>query len=431
MKKYRGIGPALLSAFLAVSLFGCGERAEPAEMEKNPYAGVSGMETTPVVDYVTPRQQPNILTDAVGYGLGYVRQAVVRGRDLPGEFRLIESETGTVVYTGSIQDVERGSNTDIYRGTADFGEFETPGSYYLECDRLGQSYRFEIREDLYGDLFLEMYGRTVERCKKRTLGLDEAAALLTAYEWYGTEFPDGDGDGTPDVLRELKGWIAYQEENGVEQGEEAKYAAVLAKFSYLYQKYDHVYATDCLKRASTVYGQTQEGICRDADLFFALTELYRATGLYTYRKQIGDHRDLFENNSSYFEEREYLYAAMTYMATRQKVDKELCEDFMGNLMNRSEELSRRYEEMIDPLAAKNNGEEELLRCAVELSCANYIMNNYQYTGIAADFLHYLMGQNSESVCFYEAEEENPDYLILFAHLACRRQTSVKGERNGY
>lgn len=419
MRKYRGVCPVLAAVLLACSLAGCGERTG-TETEQNPYAAVSGMEATPVVDYATPRQLPNLLTDALGYSRGYEKLATVKGRELPESFWLIDAATEEIVYVGRIREEESGPKAELSRGTADFSEFETPGTYYLECHRLGQSYRFEIREDLYGDLFREEYARTLEVCRKGTLEMSDAAALLAAYEWYGSVFPDEDGDGAPDVLQGLKSWIAHREENGVEPAQEAKYAALLAKFSYLFQKYDITYATDCLKRASTVYGQVQDGSCRDADRFFALTELYRATGLYTYRRQIADHKSFFENNSSYLEEREYLYAAMTYLATRQKVDVGLCKSFMENLMNRSEELSGYYTELIDPLEARNNGEEELLRRAVELSCANHIMNNYQYTGITAEFLHYLMGQNLESVCFYQAEEKSADYLLLFAHLASRQ-----------
>ena len=224
------------------------------------------------------------------------------------------------------------------------------------------------------------------------------------------------------LLKELRGWVSHMEENGLETGEEPLYAALLAKFSYLYQKSDHEYATDCLKRASTVFGQIQTAMGRDADTFFALTELYRATGLYTYRNQIADYKSFFENNSSYLEENGYLYAIMTYMSTRQRVDVELCEEFMGNLMNRSEEVSNRYADMIHPVASKNNGSEDILKCAVELSCANYIMNNYQYTRIAEEFFHYLMGQNPESVCFYEEDENRGGYLLLLAQLAVRPET---------
>lgn len=129
-----------------------------------------------------------------------------------------------------------------------------------------------------------------------------------------------------------------------------------------------------------------------------------------------EYKSFFDNNSSYLEDAEYLFGIMTYMATRQKVDVELCGRFMEQLMDRAEEISKRYEEMLHPVTAKNNGAEELLKHAVELSCANYVMNNYQYTGIEEEFLHYLMGQNPDSVSFYESGEDSARYLLLLAQL---------------
>lgn len=421
MKRYGKCCLALVLSLLAGCFSGCGERAE-AEIEKSPYAAASGMEETPVADYVVLPQLPNILADTVGYAAGYEKTAVVKGSRLPAEFHLVDAATGETVYTGSVEEQAYSREQEISWATADFSEFDTPGTYYLQCGIVGESCRFEIRDDLYGELFREVYEELKESCQKRELPLAEAMALLAAYEWYGSIFPDVNGDDVPDILRELRGWVTYTEENRVQQEEEMLYAAFLAKFSYLYQKYDHEYATDCLKRASTVYGQAQTDAGGDADTFLALTELYRAAGLYTYRNQIVEYKPFFENNSSYLEESAYLYAAMTYMATRQKVDVELCESLMKNLMDRSEELSQHYADMVHPVAAKNNGEGELLKCAEELSCANYIMNNYQYTGIMADFLHYLMGRNLESVCFYENGENRVDYLLLLAHMAFNRGT---------
>lgn len=416
MKKNRSVCCFLMLSLLAGIVSGCGA-GEETESVKNPYAGTVSMEGTPVVDYAVPRLLPNILVDTRGYLPGDKKTALVKGSSLPEQFRLVDADTGETVYTGAIEDTVYNPEQELYSGTADFSEMESEGTYYLECDMVGQSYRFVIQEQLYNELFLEDYDRLMEKCAERTLSLPEATALLEAYEWYTGIFPDEDGDEIPDVLQELKEWVAYMEENTAETREEALYAAILAKFSYLYQKFDHGYATDCLQRASTVFGQVQTTISKDADAFFALTELYRATGLYTYRNQIADYRSFFENNSSYLEETEYLYAVMTYMATRQKVDVELCETFMGNLMDRAEELSKRYTDMIHPLTAKNNGSGELLECAVELSCANYVMNNYQYTKITEEFLHYLMGRNLESVSFYARDEDRTGYLLLLAQLA--------------
>lgn len=420
MKSYRKVSLILFLCLATGSVFGC-SGGEEAESVKNPYATAVSMEGTPVVDYVVPQLLPNILVDTEGYAVGDNKTAAVKGRNLPEEFRLVDADTGETVYTGFIEDVTPYEESDLLSGVTDFTDFNTEGNYYLECDIVGQSRRFVIQKKLYEQLFLENYEQILESCRNRGLSLSEVATLLVTYEWYTSVFPDEDRDQLSDVLKELKGWVAYTEENGVDSGEEALYAALLAKFSYLYQKYDLEYATDCLKRASTVYGQVQNSINKDADSFFALTELYRATGLYTYRKQIEDYKSFFENNSSYLAERSYLYAAMTYMVTRQRVDVELCTAFMENLMDRAEEISKRYVDMIDPVTAKNNGSEDLLQCAVELSCANYIMNNYQYTRIMEEFLHYLMGQNLESVSFYESDESRVDYMLLLAQLAVNHE----------
>ena len=146
----------------------------------------------------------------------------------------------------------------------------------------------------------------------------------------------------------------------------------------------------------------------------ALTELYRAAGLYTYRNQILEYKDFFEDNTSYLEETAYLYGSMTYLATRQPVDVDLCTVFMESIRNRGEELAKRSHNMIDAVMNVNNGTEDLLKRAEELSCANYVLYSYQYTEILEDFLHYLMGRNRDSVSYYPEEGDAADYLLLIA-----------------
>ncbi len=418
----------LLLCLTAGILSGCGEVQGQGEIEdnnivKNPYAGAVSMEGTPVIDYAVPRLLPNILVDTRGYSAGDEKVAAVKGRRLPEEFGVVNALTGEEVYRGAVEEIVYHDELGIYSGCLDFSDFRQKGIFYVKCDIIGCSTSFEIQEKRYARLFAEVYGGLSDSIRERSITLQEAVDLLEAYEWYADIFPDEDGDDAPDVLKELRGWVSYMEEGGVDEEDEALYAAFLAKFSYLYQKFDRGYATDCLKRASTVFGQAKAAIGRDADTFFALTELYRATGRYTYRQQITDYKSFFEDNSSYLEERSYLYAAMTYIATRQKVDMELCKNFMGNLMDRAEEISKHCGDMTHPVAARNNGSADLLKGAVGLSCANYIMNNYQYTGVMEDFIHYLMGRNLESVCFYENGEDRSSYLLLFAQLAALHEAA--------
>ena len=416
MKRFgKRVAAAWAGIFLAV-LSGCGMQEEQ-ENSGSPYLAVEGMESTPVVDYSVPRTLPNVLVDVRGYTAECEKRAAVKGRELPESFRLIDAETKEEVYSGQLEKVTYNEELGLYTGVACFDDYSKEGTYYLECDMVGQSYRFGIENSMYTELFQETYDIQMEACRDHSLTISDAMSLLVAYEWYSEVFPEENGDQIPDVLKSLQSWITFMEESEPDDGDEALYAAFLAKFSYNYQKYDQAYATDCLRRASTVFGQAQTALSRDADAFFALTELYRATGLYTYRSQISDYKSFFENNGSYLEEASYLYGTMTYMATRQKVDVELCALFMNNLTNRGEEISKRYEDMIHPVAARNNGADDLLKSAVELSCANYVLNSYQYTQITEEFLHYLMGQNVESVCFYPEEGDRSSYMLLFAQLA--------------
>jgi len=404
------------ACLLASCLWGCGEQTGTTEGVKAPVAATS-MEDTPVIDYVAPQLLPNVLVDRIGYTVECEKKAAVKGSVLPEEFRLVDAVTGETVYSGSLEMITYDQELGIYTGYGRFDDYTTEGTYYLECDIIGRSYRFDIYRQMYGDLFQECYKGLMEDCRNRTLSVSEALAFLTAYEWYSAVFPDEDSDGVPDILEELQGWLVFMEESEADAKEGDLYAAFLAKFGYNYQKFDQQFATDCLRRASTVFKQAQTSINKDTDSFVALTELYRATGLYTYRNQIIDYKSFFENNGSYLEETEYLYGSMTYMLTRQKVDVQLCDLFMNNLMARSEEVSKRYEDMIHPVAARNNGANDLLKRAVELSCANYVLNSYQYTNIIEEFLHYLMGQNAEAVIFYPEEGDRISYLFLFAQLA--------------
>lgn len=439
MKNHRILSGVLILCLTAANLFGCGMAEEEIQSEDsvpNPYAGVVSMEEVPVLDYAVPRLLPNIMVDSRGYSAGETMVAAVKGRELPEEFVLVDVLTGREVYRGNIEETAYRDKSGLYSGYADFSDFQGTGVYYIKCDRIGCSTDFPIKEEQYAALFDEIYKEMLDMCRRQELSPADAVALLEAYEWYAGVFPDEDGDKIPDVLKILCGWISYREENGVDEEDEALYAAFLAKFSYLYQKFDREYATDCIKRASTVLGEAQargrktgNAAGSQADLFFALTELYRATGRYTYRTQIAGCKSFFEENDSYLDERSYLHAAMTYIDTRNKVETEMCKNFISSLMERAEETSKGSMVLVHPLAAGNENSADLLKDAVELSCANYIMNNYQYTAVTENFLHYLMGRNLESVCFYDDGEDRGSYLLLLAQLTALHETG-KHEKEG-
>ncbi len=401
---------------------GCGVETS-AGAETSAASKPVSMENTAIVDYMVPQLFPNIMVDSAGYRAEGEKMAAVKGKKLPNTFVLVDAATEEIVYTGVLEDVEYNAEQGVYSAWADFSEWRREGSYYLKCDYVGCSYDLVIEKGLYERRFDEICGELIKGCREQTVTNEDLKRVLLAYEWYGEIFADADGDQIPDVLTAVADWIEVQEARRFEEGhpeltgQEASYAAVLAKFSYLYQKYDKVYATDCLKRASVVFEQNQNTMQKDAESFHALTELYRATGSYVYGKQIAEYKTYFESHNGYTEEMGYLHGAMTYMATRQRVDMSLCTIFMEALMERGEAIGGVYEEMIHPVTARNNGEADLLAHAEQLACANYVMNNYQYNHVMEEFLHYLRGRNPQSVDFYEADMgEQTKYLVVLSQL---------------
>lgn len=415
--RYTVLPGICLAAFLCASCNFPSDIVPHSENNGLNASKVNSMESTPLVDYVVPQLYPNILVDVTGYRAEGMKRAAIRGRQLPKSFQLVDADTGETVLIGTLEDVEYSREQEMYSAYADFYEWEQEGNYYLECEYVGRSYTFLLEDGLYDRLLEESCQELMTACREKTVTLMDLNRMLLAYEWYGEVFADADGDEIPDVLEAVADWINDTGEDPIPEGSEAAYAAVLTKFSFLYQKYDRNFATDCLKQASVVFEQRQNNMQQDAECFHALTELYRATGLVTYRNQIEEYMTYFESHNSFTENDSYLYGAMTYINTRQKVNVELCEIFINAIMERGESISGVYREMIHPVTAHNNGAQDLLHHASELACANYVMNNYQYNHIMEEFLHYLRGRNAQSVDFYAVETgEKSEYLIMLAQL---------------
>ena len=332
--KYNRKYAAILSLLFVVNIIGntaCGNTS--AETGHVSIADMA-MENTPIINYTIPTLTPNVLVDQQGYAGDGEKQAIVKSREPVESFRLIDKESGEIVYRGKVKQPEYNEDLQLYIGTVDFSEYTSEGSFYLECDRVGQSLSFSIKERYYEELFKALCERVHESCRERSITEDEILTLLEACEWYSEVFTDDNGNEIPDMLEYIADWLEKTvNETEDKEPDTMTYVAVLAKFSYLYQKYDVQYATQCLQHASAIYTKLAAASGRDAEKFMALTELYRAAGLPSYRSQILEYKEFFEDNTSYLEETAYLYGSMTYLATRQSVDIDLCTAFMLSLIH--------------------------------------------------------------------------------------------------
>lgn len=408
---------SLLLLFNSIGLTACGQiAAETGYVSMDAADAEKDIENIPATDAPVSALTVDVLVDRQGYAAEGEKQAVIKGRQPAETFRLVNKETGETVYEGAIKQKEYNEELEQYIGIADFTDYTGEGVFYLECGNVGRSLPFSLKKDHYQELLTVLCEDVRDRCQDRSITEDEIIPLLAACEWYPQVFADDNGNEIPDVLEYIADWLEQTNSNtDTPEPGNMCYVAAMAKFSYLYQKYDEQYAAKWLQQASTIYTGLETNSDSDAEKFLALTELYRASGLLTYRNQILEYQDFFEDNTGYLEEETaYLYGTMTYLSARQPVDIKLCTLFMESIRDRGEELAKQTRNMMDVVTNVDYGTEELLKRAEELSCANYVLFSYQYTEILKDFLHYLMGCNRDLKSYYPGEENAAEYLLLIA-----------------
>ena len=178
------------------------------------------------------------------------------------------------------------------------------------------------------------------------------------------------------------------------------FASVLAKFSYIYQKYDGEFATTCLKaadRAWSCYFNNQKAQ-DNTTVFKAAAELYRATGSLGYETVLEEYFAELEFDRIFNEDENILIGSVVYLSTSQKVDVSRCEYLMKLLMVRSERIAQKATQsayLVTKTDVKSFNELlEDMRC---LTITDHIIYNHEYTTIIENHAHFLMGMNQGAV----------------------------------
>ena len=276
-----------------------------------------------------------------------------------------------------------------------------------------------------------------------TVGCKVAENLLLAYEINEASFTDDagipeSGNGIPDILDEVRyevEWLLKMQDakTGGEYGAaltdstgggdvmtypvsvtpvsmEAtiNFASVLAKFSYIYQKYDGEFATNCLRaadRAWSCFFYNQKAQDNTA-VFKAAAELYRATGNAAYEAVLEDYYNRSDFSQIFNADENILIGAVTYLSTSQKVDVSRCESLMKLLMERAEGIAQKAGQSAYLVTAR--GESDFGRLLEDMRCltiTDHIIYNHEYTTIIENHAHFLMGANPKAVNYVSDETE--------------------------
>lgn len=423
---------------------------------------------TPDFSYERPAEKPGIRTDRMGYLPESMKTAVFRGKKLPESFQVIAKDSGECVYEG---DVRMGGNEEdgILTGYGTFTELKEEGSYYIQCERIGCSYYFEIGKEAYLETAKEL-GQLIEGAQsggntvRESMEICETLSyLLMTYEMYPTlpakiwnsgytEDEDTKINGekffkmlraetdlllsiqdekTGGVYKEAKTELIAEEGGQALQPEisaeaTAVYAGTMAKYSYLYQEYDWDYANICLKAAAKAWRyldrEERNGTLPVGEVItgriYAASELYRASNERTY------HNYMLQNSELMVNRKEDLYLLMgkvAYLSTRRQVDHELCSQMMSGLMENAGRIAAEGKK--ETFLVKEKETDAILWNMTALALTNYAIMNHEYVTVIENHLHYLLGRNEEAALLLEKPDsvQAAKLLLLFSVVEAERK----------
>lgn len=421
----------LLCFCLLAGLCGCGWVDEPekstgaGDMQALQAEGAADEDAFQLLpeaelDYVVPQQYPGIWVSLGGYDSKGVKEVFFQGRSLPDTFRVIDIATGQCVYTNSMEEKRYDAAADEYNSYGELTDFTDVGEYYIECDIIGRSYSFVLQEEQLGKQFGQTVALIREQSRESLSGADIQAVremlqqvmlVLLSYELYPDVYEDGDGNQIPDILEymtEMIRSIVKLQQSAEPDELTYELTAALAKYSYLYQKYDARYATETIQLAAGLWQQAEkagEDMTEKHARLLAAAELYRATGQKKYAREVENSATGLTAKAGQGDYDRYDYlAAITYIATKQRVDVDLCSRLTRVLMNRGEEIVAG----IPRLAYQ---ETELTEAGIDammwdmalLAVVEYVITNYEYACVIEDQYYFLWGRNARSHCFLEQD----------------------------
>ncbi len=430
LKKY-----VLIVVFaLGVSLLfnGCAESGTIKPEQESQVEGetllaeeIISMEKRPQLGYRVPVIRPAIIVSQDGYEADREKRAIIRGQRMPEKYKVVNISTGKVVYEGKIESPVYNEEEREYIGYGDFTSLQTAGDYYIECDYLGKSFSFSVKEDYYVKAMEEAVGKLhllaqsenpatnnrpsdeelIQKC--RTI-----SALLLSCELFSDNQVDGaigEKNSVPDILDYAASQAAVlakwqSSEDGSIGAATGWYCATLSKLSYTYQKYKSVDATRFLQAADKAwqYMDKNKDKFSDGERFFSAAELYRATGKSRYHtvvKELGKKLEPDIYNEA------LTYGAVTYASTRRAVNESLCNSYLIDMMEQAENISAasiKDDFMVGSRLQVGNTD-IFFANTTNMVVVDYVITNEEYGSLIEDHQHYLMGRNELGLSYFDFE----------------------------
>lgn len=96
---------------------------------------------------------PDIITNQVGYKPDAKKIATFRDVNGATEFSVVNADSKAVVHTGKLYGEKNNASAGETNFLGDFSAVTAPGTYYITCNGLDDSYKFTISDTVYDKLF--------------------------------------------------------------------------------------------------------------------------------------------------------------------------------------------------------------------------------------------------------------------------------------
>lgn len=416
------MGKRVFCLFLAVmlALTGCTSTQgtlEQQEVRQKPEMKVPVVEEAYTVEQPVlageitlelPVSMVRAMVNCHGYQPDREKYVLFAGEDITGEFRVVREADWAVVYTGTIQKHADAVNV----GLGDFSAVTEAGRYYIEQGQVGRSYSFAISETVYEPIFLGL----IENLLTELPAAEAVTAtdicnvsfgmhsMLLALQCHGALF-EKDNNLVMQLL-ELADWLmSFQDaESGsmlADYEATAAYCGVLAQSAAAFGKYDANVAKDFHAAAKNAWKWMEKNPDLAAKYpsaeFYAAAQLYKAESSREYQATI--ERYLQTRTMRITEDRFAFYGSVIYLNTIKGTDRDLCTKIMQELVDETEDISRRVKE--HPYLVYSDDITQNLQKVLLICFVDYITPSNEYAVILENTLHYLSGRNETGGCYLD------------------------------
>lgn len=383
---------------VAVLCSGCGSKGT-IQTDTTEVGAVSQEIKLPVLEseitYEIPVSTVNVLADRNGYQMSRDKEVFFSGNDLGEEFQVIDTVTGQIVFTGKIEKRDDG----ISQG--DFSELKETGTFYIETEKIGRSYPFEIADDIDYRLLQGLlsgsnamtYDKTAQDVYELSMGIH---SFLVALQFHGSIF-EKDSDLVTWILKAASIIMESQDEKGSvyeDYKATAAFCGVMNLCAKNFGKYDSELAASYKTASQKAWNwlKTQENTDADA-FFYAAAASFNTEADENAKNEVVSY---FEGNKghltgSYFS----IFGSMLYLSAEQGTDRDLCHVVMQELVEQTEVICEKEKE--NPYLVYTEEMAEDMKQLFLISFIDYVSPSNEYAVVMENAIHYLSGRNAEGL----------------------------------